>query len=111
MRGMLPVDSQWEAVLAEEPSDWSHLYLELRVDDADRMEEAGLILCPLNPWHGDSWRSGVLRFRVARSHGYGASPEITRAMLRKLDAAGIAGELAVLDGFDSVLPVGTQGPV
>lgn len=108
---MTPVDSQWESVLAEEPGDWSHLYLELRIADAERMEEAGLILCPLNPWHGDTWRSGILRFRVAREHGYGASPDLAAAMLRKLDAAGIAGELLVLGGFDTLLPVGTQGPI
>ena len=64
----------------------------------------------LNPWHGPTWRSGRLRFRVAHTSGYGASPELAAAMLRRLDGEGLGGRLRVLGSLDAVLPVGTQGP-
>ena len=108
---MSSVESQWDQALEDEPADWSHLYLELRLADAERLEEAALVLCPLNPWHGATWRSGAIRFRISHRHGYGASHHLARALFAKLDARAIAGDLAVLEGFDSVLPVGTQGPL
>ncbi len=103
--------AQWDALLAEEAEDWENLFVELAVTDNERMEEAGLVLCPLNPWHGDSWRSGFLRFRVARTFGYGADDALTRAALAKADAKGIAGELKVLRSVDRFQPVFTQGTV
>jgi hypothetical protein len=107
---MAALVEQWDAILAEEPDDWSHLSLELRLGDPERLEEAALLACPLNPWHGPTWRSGWLRFRTARSSGYGASAELTRAMLGRLDGTGIDGEIRVLGSLDAVLPVATQGP-
>jgi hypothetical protein len=73
--------------------------------------EAALVLCSLNPWHGESWRSGWLRFRVARTFGYGADDVHTSAMLHKLDSRGIGGELELLRSIDHFLPVSTQGTV
>lgn len=102
---------QWDALLAEEPEDWENLFLELRVDDNDRMEEAGLILCPLNPWHGETWRSGWFRFRIARTFGYGADDQLARNMLRKLDERGVTGSIEVQRSIDHFLPVHTQGTV
>ena len=107
---MEALKAQWEAILDEEPDDWAHLALELRLDDSERLEEAALLACPLNPWHGPTWRSGLMRFRVARTTGYGASPELTGAMLTRLDGVGIGGELRILGSLDAVLPVATQGP-
>jgi hypothetical protein len=107
---MTALVEQWDAIIAEEPGDWSHLSLELRLDDGERLEEAALLACSLNPWHGDTWRSGWMRFRVAHTSGYGASPELARAMLHRLDGAGIGGEIRVLGSLDAVLPVATQGP-
>ena len=110
IRRMAALSEQWAAILAEEPDDWAHLAIELRLDDPERLEEAALLACPLNPWHGPTWRSGWLRFRVAHTAGYGASPEVARAMAQRLDGAGIGGELRVLSSLDAVLPVATQGP-
>ena len=101
---------QWDEILADEPEDWSHLSLELALDDPERLEVAALLACPLNPWHGPTWRTGRLRFRVAHTSGYGASPELTSAMLRRLDVEGLGGRLRVLGSLDAVLPVATQGP-
>lgn len=102
---------QWDEIVALEPGDWENLFVELRLDDDDRMEDAALHLCSLNPWHGESWRSGWLRFRVARSFGYGADDALARAMLAKCDSRGIAGTLTVLRSVDRFQPVSTQGTV
>ena len=58
----------------------------------------------------DHWRGGVLRFRVARTFGYGASAQLTRGLLGRLDGAGISGRLRIVSSLDAVLPVSTQGP-
>ena len=108
--GMASLTEQWDALLADEPDDWAHLALELVLDDSERLEEAALLACALNPWHGATWRSGLLRFRVAHTQGYGAGAELTRAMLARLDVASIGGLLRLLGSLDAVLPVATQGP-
>ena len=106
---MTSLADQWTAILAAESEDWSHLALELRLGDTERTEEAVVTLSPLNPWRrDDDYRSGVLRFRVARTTGYGAAPELVAARLEKL--ADIGGELEVLRSVDAARPVGTQGP-
>ena len=71
---------------------------------------AALLACGANPWHGETWRDGILRFRVARTFGYGASAQLTRGLLGRLDAAGITGRLRIVSSLDAVLPVSTQGP-
>ncbi len=108
---MATLTHQWDALLADEPADWENLFIELRIADNNRMEEAGLAICALNPWHGESWRSGWFRFRVARTFGYGADDAVTCNMLAKLDHRGIAGELVLLRSIDHFLPVHTQGTV
>lgn len=100
----------WDAALAAEPDDWSHATVELVLDDSERMEEAALLACAANPWHGDTWREGILRFRVARSFGYGASAELVRGLMGRLDTAGIGGRLRIVSSLDAILPVSTQGP-
>jgi hypothetical protein len=107
---MTTLQAQWTELLSLEPEDWSFLSLELVLDDAERMEEAALLACPLNPWHGASWRSGAMRFRVARTDGYGADPGVTRSVLGRLDAGGIGGRLRVLSALDGVRLVLSQGP-
>ncbi len=108
---MATLAQQWDAIIGDEPADWENLFLELKISDNDRMEEAGLAICTLNPWHGESWRSGWFRFRVARTFGYGADDALARNMLVKLDTRGIAGELTLLRSVDHFLPVHTQGTV
>ena len=102
---------QWDDLVALEPADWENLFVELTFDDDGQMEDAALHLCTLNPWHGESWRSGWLRFRVARTFGYGADDAQARAMLAKCDARGITGTLSVLRSIDHFQPVHTQGTV
>ena len=66
---------QWETILSDQPGDWSQLRLELRLADGLTTERVCVVLAPLNPWRrDDDYRSGVLRFRSARTVGYGAAP-------------------------------------
>ncbi len=106
---MTSLADQWTAILEAESEDWSHLALELRLDDSERTEEVVVTLAPLNPWRrDDDYRSGVLRFRAARAVGYGAAPGLVSVRLAQL--VGVAGELQVLRSLDAARPVGTQGP-
>jgi hypothetical protein len=106
---MTSLANQWTAILEAESEDWSHLALELRLADSERTEEVVVTLAPLNPWRrDDDYRSGILRFRVARTLGYGAHPGLVAVRLGQL--AGVEGELEVLRSVDAARPVGTQGP-
>ena len=107
---MLTLVDAWDAAIADEPDDWSHATVELALADAERMEEAALLICAANPWHGETWRTGMLRVRVARTFGYGASAQLVRGLLGRLDHAEIGGRLRIVSSLDAVLPVSTQGP-
>jgi hypothetical protein len=107
---MLTLVDAWDAAIAAEPDDWSHVAVELVLDDPECMEEAALLICAANPWHGETWRTGILRFRVAHTFGYGASAPLTRALMGRLDGAQITGHLRIISSLDAVLPVATQGP-
>ena len=76
---------QWDAIVAAQPSDWSSLFLELRLRDAVQSEECALVMSPLNPWHEQDWRSGVFHFRAAHTYGYGAAAQLVRKRLGTLD--------------------------
>jgi hypothetical protein len=106
-----PLAQQWHELLEGEPDDWSHLSLELRLDDTERTEEACTIACALNPWRrDDDYRSGILRFLVAHRDGYGAAVPLVRRRLELLDEAAIGGTLTLLHSLDAVRLVATQGP-
>jgi hypothetical protein len=99
----------WDGELAALPEDWSDLYAEVELTSSDYLERAALLLAPLNPSrHGDKL---AFRFRVARSFGYGASPEMARRCLARLDEEGIRGHVRVLHALSDTRPVQTQGPV
>ena len=99
----------WEEELARLPPDWSDLYCEVRLTSTDYLERAALLMAPLNParYGGETG----FRFRVARTFGYGASPEMTRRCLERLDEAGIPGTLRILRVLADTHPNATQGPV
>lgn len=106
---MTSLAEQWATILDAESEDWSHLALELRLADTELTEEVVVTLAPLNPWRrDDDYRSGVLRFRVARTLGYGAAPGLVGVRLGRL--VGVEGSLHVLRSVDAARPVGTQGP-
>ena len=84
--------------------------LHLRLLDSGISEEAALVLSPLNPWHERDWRTGVFRFRAARTFGYGTAAELCRKRLETLDTLGVKGTLTLLQHYSDVRPVATQGP-
>jgi hypothetical protein len=101
--------SRWDEAAAALPPDWSDLYGEVELDSTDYIEPAALRLSPLNPRRPGSRPD--FRFRAARRFGYGASPEMVRRCLERLDEAGIRGDLRILQVLSDTHPMKTQGPV
>ena len=99
----------WDTALAALPADWSDLYAELDLVSSDYVERAATLLSPVNPSRYGG-RAGF-RFRCARSFGYGASPEMVRRSLGRLDEHGMRGEVRILRALSDSRPVHTQGPV
>jgi hypothetical protein len=100
---------QWEAEVAGLPPDWSDVYAEIVLRSTDDLERTALALSPLNPSRFGE-RPGF-RFRVARSFGYGAAPELVRRCLERADEIGVRGEVRILHALSDTKPVFTQGPV
>jgi hypothetical protein len=100
---------QWDALLAELPADWSDLWAEVELTSSDYLERGALMLAPVNP--ARAGKRLAYRFRVARLFGYGASEEMARRCLERLDQEGITGEARILHALSDTKPVSTQGPV
>ncbi len=99
----------WEQATAGLPSDWSELYCELELTSTDYLERAALLTAPLNPArYGET---PGFRFRVAKHAGYGASPEMVRRCVQRLDENAIRGEIRILYVLSASNHVATQGPV
>jgi hypothetical protein len=99
----------WDAALAALPPTWSDLLCELEVDSSDFLGRGALLGAPLNPTRNPE--ALALRFRVARSKGYGAPPTMVRRCLERMDAESITGTVTVLDALSETDNVATQGPV
>jgi len=100
---------QWDSLLAELPADWSDIWAEVELTSSDYLERGALLLAPVNP--ARAGKRLAYRFRVARRFGYGASAEMTRRCLERLDEEGITGEVRILHVLSDTKPVATQGPV
>ena len=100
---------QWEGALGTLPADWSDLYAEIELFSSDYLDRGALLLSPVNPARHGGARA--FRFRAARKLGYGASPEMVRRCLERLDEAEIRGRLNVLRVLSDTRHVATQGPV
>jgi len=103
------LEEAWLTAVAALPEDWSDLYAEVEVSSSDFLEPGALRLAPLNPSRPD--RGLAFKFRVARSFGYGASPDMARRCLARLDEGGINGRLVILWALSDTKAVSTQGPV
>lgn len=99
----------WQAALAALPPDWSDLLCELALTSSDYLQRGALLLAPVNPTKVPD--RTAFRFRVARRFGYGASPEMTRRCLERLDEEGIVGRVSILRALSDTHNVATQGPV
>jgi hypothetical protein len=100
---------QWDSLLAEQPADWSDIWAEVELTSSDYLERGALLLAPVNP--ARAGKRLAYRFRVAHRFGYGASAEMTRRCLERLDEEGITGEVRILHALSDTKPVATQGPV
>jgi hypothetical protein len=99
----------WDTAIATLPPDWSDLYAELELVSSDWLERAALLMAPVNPARYGG--TPGFRFRVASRFGYGASAEMTRRCLERVDQEGIRGEFRILRVLSDTHPVATQGPV
>jgi hypothetical protein len=103
------VADAWIGEVAKLPADWSDLLGEITLTSSDLVDRGALLLAPLNPTRlrGRS----VLRFRVARRTGYGASPEMAQRSFERLDEANVPARLELLRVLSDTDNVGTQGAV
>lgn len=99
----------WDAMVATLPEDWSDLHCELALDYGDELDRAALLVAPINPVRHKP--EPALRFRVARTFGYGCSPGMARRCLARLDEQRIPGSVKVLRMLCDTRPAATQGPV
>jgi len=99
----------WDRALAGVPADWSDLLCELQLTSTDHLARAALLTAPINPTRVPA--QTAFRFRVARTFGYGASPQMTRRCFERLDTEGIRGSLTLLHVLSDTHNVATQGPV
>jgi hypothetical protein len=104
-----PLAEQWDAALERLSPTWSDLLCELEVDSSDYLNRGALLGAPLNPTRNPDLLA--LRFRVARTKGYGAPPELVRRCFERMDADGITGSVTVLNALSETDNVYTQGPV
>jgi hypothetical protein len=84
----MPLADEFQEILDSLPSDWTDLELDLRVQE-DRYIDAATLLVTINaqPYSKHDWHF--------HHFGHAAAPEPTRATLKLLDDAGIAGELVL----------------
>jgi hypothetical protein len=84
----------FQELLEALPADWTDLELDLRIADESRYVDAAVILSAINaqPYSKADWHWRLL---VAHSFGHAAAAQTVAGILAKLDAEGIAGELAL----------------
>lgn len=80
----------FRALLEELPKDWEEASFLVRLADGDHARRAAALTLSLNPGHHD----GVVRFRVSRRAN--PLPELALRGLRRIDAARLGGELALV---------------
>ncbi|HEY6144742.1 MAG TPA: hypothetical protein VIV13_00590 [Solirubrobacterales bacterium] len=91
--------TDFQQVLETLPPDWTDLEVDLRIEDEAQYVDSAVALSQINAqvyqhpkeegWH---WR-----LLIAQSFGHAAAAETVMGVLEKLDADGVAGELAVAD--------------
>ena len=99
----------WDAAIDDLPADWSDAFVELELWSTDFVEKASVLCIQMNP-RRDGDRA-ALRFRAARTSGYGIAPGMALRCLERCDEAGIRGTVTVLHVLSDTHHVGTQGPV
>jgi hypothetical protein len=104
-----PLPGQWDSLVDALPRDWSDLLCEVDVRSTALLPLVALRCAPLNPTRDPDLAGFV--FRVARVAGYGASPEMVRRCLERLDDESIEGTVRLRRLLSDTGHVATQGPV
>jgi hypothetical protein len=99
----------WDAAVAGLPADWSDLLCELELLSTDYIELAAVLCIQMNP-RRDGDRA-AMRFRSARTAGYGAAPGMVRRCFERCDRESIRGSVNVLRVLSDSHLAATQGPV
>jgi hypothetical protein len=99
----------WDTAVAGLPADWSDLFCELELLSTDYIERAAVLCIQMNP-RRDGDRP-ALRFRVAKTAGYGAAHGMVRRCFERCDAESIRGSVQVLRALSDSHHAATQGPV
>ena len=91
---LVSLAEDFQQVLDSLPPDWTDLELDLRIEDESRYVDAAVALSQINaqPYSQADWD---WRLIVAHSFGHAAAAETVKGVLAKLDADGVAGEMAV----------------
>jgi hypothetical protein len=91
---LVSLSEDFQQVLDSLPPDWTDLELDLRIGDESQYVDAAVALSQINaqPYSQADWDWRLL---VAHSFGHAAAPETVLGVLKKLDADGVAGEMAV----------------
>ena len=96
MLGPVPLVGQFNEIERKLPDDWAEARLSLTVEEDEQRHRAAALLGPVNPG-----RSGTrILFAIARRGG-GASPELMRRMLRRLDDAGTIGKIELVAAHEA----------
>lgn len=91
--------SDFQQILDTLPPDWTDLEVDMRIEDASQYVDTAVALSQVNAQvyqhpQSDSWHWRLL---VAHSFGHAAAAETVKAVLERLDAAGVGGELRVAE--------------
>ncbi len=84
--------TDFEAITAQLPEDWTDLDLDLRIFDETRYVEAStlLVTCNAQPYSRHDWH---WRIAVANTFGHAAAVPAVKSAMKLLDDVGIKGEL------------------
>lgn len=94
----------YEALLAELPSDWALLTAYVALEDPRRLTDARVALARANarPVRGPGNHDFAIT--VAGRQGRGAAPGVVRSALRMLDDLGIRGHIWFGEVYDALRP-------
>lgn len=100
---------EYQQIVDDQASDWSDLYFELILPDESQLDEARLLMAPVQLERTPGTRD-TFTFHVSHSRGYGAYPALAHACLSRIDTVGITGTLSLTRTLHDVRPNYTQGP-
>lgn len=88
--------SDFQQILDTLPPDWTDLEVDLKIEDETQYIDSAVALSQVNAqvYNRSEWHWRLL---VAKSFGHAAAAETVRGVLEKLDAEGVAGELALAE--------------